>query len=415
MAKIYHADVWGSREDKYRFLQEHDINTVEWKEIFPQSPSYLFTPQDKDLQTEYEAGWKITDIMPVNSTGVKTHRDHFVFDFDLPELRKRIDKFRDLSISDQEISEIYEIKDTRDWKLSQRRRSLKSNSNWENYFTQCLYRPFDWRAYYHHEDVVELPRNEVMRNFIKNNNLGFITSRNVEIERIYDQVLCTSNIIDNHTLSLKEANYLFPLYIYPDTESPQASLFARNKIETNLSQKFVEAIQEKLGYIPTPEAIFYYIYAIFHSPTYRQRYAEFLKIDFPRVPLTSNDQLFKDLGAKAQQLVELHLMKSKKLNKLITKMSGNGDNAVTEVTYNPTEQRIYINKNRYFEGIAPEVWEFKIGGYQVLDKWLKDRKKAKRTLSFDDVLHYQKVVVALKETMQLMVEIDQLIPSFPIE
>ncbi|TAD87395.1 MAG: N-6 DNA methylase, partial [Oscillatoriales cyanobacterium] len=163
------------------------------------------------------------------------------------------------------------------------------------------------------------------------------------------------------------------------------------------------------------EAIFYYIYAIFHSPTYRQRYAEFLKIDFPRVPLTSNDQLFKDLGAKGQALVDLHLMKSKKLNKLITKMNGDGDNAVTEVTYKPAEQRIYINKTRYFEGIASEVWEFKIGGYQVLDKWLKDRKKAKRTLSFDDVLHYQKVVVALKETMQLMVEIDQLIPGFPIE
>ncbi|NJO43302.1 MAG: N-6 DNA methylase [Cyanobacteria bacterium CRU_2_1] len=123
----------------------------------------------------------------------------------------------------------------------------------------------------------------------------------------------------------------------------------------------------------------------------------------------------KDLGGKGQALVDLHLMKSKQLNKLITKMSGNGDNAVTEVTYNATEQRVYINKDRYFEGITPDVWAFKIGGYQVLDKWLKDRKKAKRTLSFDDVLHYQKVVVALKETMQLMQEIDQLIPGFPIE
>ena len=108
-------------------------------------------------------------------------------------------------------------------------------------------------------------------------------------------------------------------------------------------------------------------------------------------------------------------MKSKKLNKLITKMSDDGDNAVTEVTYKPTEQRVYINRDRYFEGITIEVWQFKIGGYQVLDKWLKDRKKAKRTLSFDDVLHYQKVVIALKETMQLMVEIDQLIPGLPIE
>ncbi|MGV0025832.1 type ISP restriction/modification enzyme [Phormidesmis priestleyi] len=183
----------------------------------------------------------------------------------------------------------------------------------------------------------------------------------------------------------------------------------------NFSSGFTDAIRDKLGYVPTPEAIFYYIYAIFHSPTYRQRYAEFLKIDFPRVPLTRNDRLFKDLGTKGEELVALHLMKSKKLNKLITKMSGDGDNAVTEVTYKPTEQRIYINKDRYFEDITPDVWQFKIGGYQVLDKWLKDRKKAKRTLSFDDVLHYQKVVVALKETMRIMQAIDQLIPSFPIE
>jgi len=206
MTKFYHADLWGSRDDKYRYLQEHDVTTVEWTEIEPKAPFYLFIPQNTDSRAEYDAGWKITEIMPVNSTGVKTHRDHFVFDFDLSELRKRIEKFRDLSIADQEISEMYELPDTRDWKLSKRRRSLKSNPDWESNFTQCFYRPFDWRAYYHHEDVVELPRNEVMKNFLRNKNLGFITSRNVEVERIYDQVLCTSNIIDNHTLSLKEAN-----------------------------------------------------------------------------------------------------------------------------------------------------------------------------------------------------------------
>ncbi|MBD2184693.1 helicase [Planktothrix sp. FACHB-1355] len=415
MAKIYHADLWGSREDKYRYLQEHDITTIEWTEIFPQSPLYLFIPQDKDLRTEYEAGWKITEIMPVNSTGVKTHRDHFVFDFDLSELQKRIEKFRDLNISDREISETYELQDTRDWKLSQRRRSLKSNSDWESFFTQCLYRPFDWRAYYHHEDVVELPRYEVTRHLLEENNLSLCTTRQVNSE--FKHIFCTKYPVTDCTVSVatRERTYLFPLYLYPDPRNSQKSLFESNEIETNLAQKFVHAIREKLGYIPTPEAIFYYIYAIFHSPTYRQRYAEFLKIDFPRVPLTSSDRLFKDLGAKGEALVDLHLMKSKKLNKLITKMDGDGDNAVTEVTYKPAEQRIYINRNRYFEGITPNVWEFNIGGYQVLDKWLKDRKKARRTLSFDDVLHYQKVVIALKETMQIMQEIDRLIPGFPIE
>ncbi|MEK0189157.1 MAG: N-6 DNA methylase, partial [Oscillatoriales cyanobacterium] len=166
---------------------------------------------------------------------------------------------------------------------------------------------------------------------------------------------------------------------------------------------------------PTPEAIFYYAYAVFHTPTYRQRYAEFLKIDFPRLPLTSDNEVFTTLAKKGEELVALHLMKSQKLNKVITKYPVSGDNAVTQVTYNESERRVYINKQQYFEGIFPEVWGFKIGGYQVLDKWLKDRKKANRSLSFDEVLHYQRVVVAMKETMQIMAEIDDVIPGFPWE
>jgi len=254
-----------------------------------------------------------------------------------------------------------------------------------------------------------------MHHIISKENLGMVFRRQVALQDDYSHFIVTNHAVDNRAFySNKGTMALAPLYLYPDDANPQKSLL-EEQCKPNLSQNFLDLIREKLDFMPTPEAIFYYIYAIFHSPTYRQRYAEFLKIDFPRVPLTSNDQLFKDLGAKGQALVDLHLMKSKKLNKLITKMVCEGDNAVTEVTYKPPEQRVYINKDRYFEGIAPEVWEFNIGGYQVLDKWLKDRKKAKRTLSFDDVLRYQKVVVALKETMQLMQEIDQLIPGFPIE
>ncbi len=413
LANVHHAELWGDRSTKYEVLNQSGIGDMDWQVITPQSPFYLFRPQNTDLLTEYNSGWKITEIMPVHSTGVKTHRDHFVLDFDLSELRKRIEKFRDLTVSDQEISQLYEIKDTRDWKLSQKRRSLKSNPDWETYFTQCLYRPFDWRAYYHHEDVVELPRNEVTRHLIIEENLSLCTTRQVNGE--FKHTFCTKYPVTDCTVSVatRERTYLFPLYLYPETNNQQFSLFTEKN--TNLIQGFLSEIRGKIGYIPTPEDIFYYIYAIFHSPTYRQRYAEFLKIDFPRVPLTSNDKLFKDLGVKGQELVDLHLMKSNKLNKLITKIGGDGDNAVTEVTYKLKEQRVYMNKSRYFEGIAPDVWEFKIGGYQVLSKWLKDRKKAKRTLSFDELLHYQKAVVALKETMQLMEEIDQLIPSFPIE
>ncbi len=204
--------------------------------------------------------------------------------------------------------------------------------------------------------------------------------------------------------------------------------------DPNLSPKFINSVREKLGlsFIPKgkgdlqdtfgPEDILHYMYAIFHSPTYRERYAEFLKIDFPRLPLTSDQALFRALAEKGEELVALHLMESPKLNSLVTAFPVPDSNEVERVRYaeprsdeegNQIPGRVYINKTQYFEGVEPEVWEFQIGGYQVLHKWLKDRKG--RQLSFEDTWHYQKIVVATKETMRLMEEIDELIPKWPIE
>jgi predicted helicase len=193
----------------------------------------------------------------------------------------------------------------------------------------------------------------------------------------------------------------------------------------NLNPKFIKAISEKLrlefvedgkGDLEQtfgPEDIFNYAYAIFHSPTYRSRYAEFLKIDFPRLPLTSDKVLFKALVVKGAELVSLHLMESPTLNNLITKYPVSGSDTVDKVSYDEKNRRVYINKTQYFEGVPPEVWNFHIGGYQVAQKWLKDRKG--RTLTYDELTHYQKIVVALKETIRPMAEIDTLIPVWPVE
>ena len=269
-----------------------------------------------------------------------------------------------------------------------------------------------------------------MENMLRGDNVGLIANRQVKLEKVTHFSVGRS-LVDRHVLETGNASgYFFPLYLYPKdnpTLFDRPSTNAKGGRSPNLAPEFTADISTRLGieFIADgkgdgkttfgPEDIFNYMYAVFHSPTYRQRYAEFLKIDFPRVPLTANNKLFKALGTKGEELVELHLMKSKKLNKLITKIEGEGDNVVSKITYQPKEQRVYINKTRYFEGIDPEIWEFKIGGYQVLDKWLTDRKKAQRTLSFDEVLHYQKIVVSLKETRELMLEIDSIIPGFPIE
>jgi predicted helicase len=214
---------------------------------------------------------------------------------------------------------------------------------------------------------------------------------------------------------------VFPLYLYPEEgelefekgRCPNLKPEFIKVISENLGLKFVEDGKGDLEKTFGPEDIFNYGYAVFHSPTYRSRYAEFLKIDFPRLPLTSDIELFKALVEKGAELVALHLMESPVLNNLITKYPVSGSNVVEKVVYNEPERRVYLNKSQYFEDIPPQVWNFHIGGYQVCHKWLKDRKG--RTLNFDDLLHYQKVVVALKETIRLMAKIDALILNWPLE
>jgi predicted helicase len=213
----------------------------------------------------------------------------------------------------------------------------------------------------------------------------------------------------------------FPIYLYPAEGEMQ---FEGGKRRPNLNPEFIKAFSGKLGltFIEDgrgelkqtfgPEDIFNYAYAVFHSPTYRTRYAEFLKIDFPRLPLTSDKELFKVLAAKGAELVSLHLMESPALNSPITNYPIAGSNAVEKVTYDDNNQRVYINKTQYLGGVPPDVWDSHIGGYQVAQKWLKDRKG--RTLTYDELTNYQKVIVALKETIRLMEEIDEIIPEWPL-
>ncbi|MFM7575315.1 MAG: type ISP restriction/modification enzyme, partial [Microcystaceae cyanobacterium] len=413
MAKVLYYDLWGKRQAKYQFLQERSIDTVPWMELQPTAPNYFFAPKNFDFEDEYKDFWSVSEIFPVNSTGIKTHRDHFVMDFDIENLYKRIQDFRDLEIPNNKIINQYFLKDSSKSELLKNRETLANNQNWNKDFRICLYRPFDWRHYYHNEALVDRPRQEVMSHMIKSENLALIYMRQVAINDSFNHFFATNCIVDNRAFySNKGIMILAPLYIYPNTKNNQTSLFIEKN--PNLSPQFLDAIKTKLGYEPTPEAIFYYAYAIFHSPTYRQRYAEFLKIDFPRLPLTSNPDLFQALATEGEILVNLHLLKSEKLQTLITRYEGQGENQVTEVRYNENQQRVYINKNQSFVGIPPEIWQFKIGGYQVLEKWLKDRKKANRCLSPEEIIHYQKIVVALQETQRIMNKIDDIIPYFPI-
>ncbi|HEY9701293.1 MAG TPA: type ISP restriction/modification enzyme, partial [Allocoleopsis sp.] len=431
---IFYYDLWGSREDKYKLLSELSFNNIQWEKINPVSPFYLFVPQNADLLEEYNQYEKITDIMPVNVLGFQTHRDDFAIDFDRDKLYQRIAQMRDLNISDQEYLDKYNLKESQNWKISKVRKAIQKDPQWEKPIIDCLYRPFDQRSCYFSSLIMDRPRRELINHLMGKDNLCLGLGRQgIAVNDPIWSLISVSTIPVDANIFRRGGINIFPLYIYPNTQDGQANLITEK--EANFSPQFLTKITAKLGDKPSPEKIFYYIYAVFHSPEYRYRYAPFLKIDFPRVPLTSNNEKFTQLAQKGEELVNLHLLKklpnvSMTKNETLTTVDlplfsgnqqgkihyqGDGKNEINQITYSNNLQKITINKDCYFTGITEEVWEFKIGGYQVLDKWLKDRKKANLNLLSDDITHYQKIILALQKTIIIMEEIEQIIGEFPMK
>jgi predicted helicase len=251
-----------------------------------------------------------------------------------------------------------------------------------------------------------------MKHILAGVNLALISARSNK-SPTPDHFFCSRLIAETKCGESTTQSCLFPLYLYPK------GLFEQGERTPNLTLKFLEDFSGRLGLtflsegrgdLETtmgPEDVFFYAYAVFHSPTYRQRYAEFLKLDFPRLPLTGNKDLFKALVGLGAELVSIHLMESPRLETFITRFPVSGSQVVEGVRYEDSARRVYINSEQYFEGVPPIVWAFQVGGYQVCHKWLKDRKG--RQLSYDDLHHYQKIVVALSETIRLMGEIDAVI------
>jgi len=454
-AKVFHGDLWGVREGKYQRLFETDVVTTEWAELDPQSPLYLFIPQEKGLRDEYESGYKITNAMPVNVLGFQTHRDDFAVDFEKDSLRSRISDLRVHGKSDDDLRQLYGLRDNRDWQLPVARKQVQADKHWERGLVRCLYRPLDWRHCYFSTVAMDYPRRELLDHVAGRENICLLVPRQLGTVG-WRHVAVSRDVAESCVVSTKtkEQNYNFPLYLYAiqsEESSGQRRLPEHESTlggrKPNLSPEFIADFEKRLGlpFVPDgkgdlkktfgPEDIFNYIYAVFHSPTYRTRYAESLKSDFPRVPLTSDVNLFRSLCGLGAELVAMHLLESPKLQKPIARYPVKGSNVVEKgfpkylAPGEPEpgtgkalkEGRVYINKGdseaktggQYFEGIPHEVWNFHIGGYQVSEKWLKDRRG--RTLTYDDQMHYCKVVTALSETIRLIAEIDAAIPQWPIE
>jgi predicted helicase len=441
LATVYHADLWGMREvyenkelvgGKYHWLAENDISSTEWTEIKPQPGFNTFKINDDILCNEYNKFWKITNILIVNNDGIVTARDDLTIKFTQKDVLDTINKFVSLSIEDAR--KIFDLgEDTRDWKITLAQKDLKESGLLKTNIIPIYYRPFDYRYTYYTGKTKGFhctPRGEVMQHMIINDNLGLAVGRQGLAVNDPEWSLVTSlkNIIDKNVFR-RGGICFFPLYLYPTNtptlfDSPPTNAPGGRK--PNLSPEFITELSQKLDleFISDgkgnktktfgPEDIFNYIYAIFHSPNYRQRYAEFLKIDFPRVPLTANAALFWELVIKGDKLVKYHLMKETGTE--ISTYPIPGSDIVEQVKYHENHQQIWINSQQYFDQVPQQIWNFYIGGYQVCQKWLKDRKG--RQLNFDDINHYQNIISIISETIKIMENIDQIIENyggFPLE
>jgi predicted helicase len=245
-------------------------------------------------------------------------------------------------------------------------------------------------------------------------NLGLALPRRVETSGPWQHAIVTKNIIEHVSVSLKTIDYLFPLYLYPDDKEAnscreQPTLYADEKPNgprPNIDEKFYRKLSEAYGVKPASAELLHYVYAILYANPYRTKYAEFLKLDFPRIPFTNDLGLFRRVAGLGDLLTALHLMTSPLLDLPMAKFEGEGESKLDKPRYDTEKGRVYINAGRWFEGVAPEVWEYRIGGYQVCDKWLKDRKG--RVLQLDDIKHYCRVVTALSRTIEVQREIDGL-------
>ena len=418
-AHVDHSEIFGTREAKSEFLGRSTFSKTEWQAINPIPPFYLFIPQDQTLFSEYQGFHKITEIMPVHSNGVVTARDHFCIGWSPEEAWNVVRKFADMK--PEEARAHFDLgDDSRDWQVRLAQADVKKDGPSRKRVVPIYYRPFDTRWTYftgRSRGYLCMPRGESMSNMLTGKNLALITSRMTKGET-FQHVQATRSVSEAIVMSPKTSNngFIFPLYLLLDNYESDTLAF-RSQPELNFTPEFLRQLTTTLKVLPTkphglpagltPEDIFHYAYAVFHSPAYRSRYAEFLKIDFPRLPLTGNLELFRVLARIGGELTALHLLESPKLDKSITEFIGGRNPEVEKISW--SRNTVWVDKAQTtgFQGVREDAWNLHIGGYQVCEKWLKDRKG--RKLSKEDITHYQKIVVALSETIRLIKEIDEVI------
>ena len=434
LAQVFHYDLYGKREEKYRFLTENNLQTVNWTELKPDSPNYFFVPKDFSSKEEYEKGFKVNELFGLNGVGICSKRDETAFQFEKQKIELVVNDFNNLTI--EQLKEKYNTEKTesRDKQTAFAKNNIQSFGIKKEYFQKITYRPFDTRWTYFtnkSKGFLAFPVYDLMQHFTKGSNIGLVVAKQCDSDWRY--IFITKDIADLNLIATAAkfgGGYIFPLYLYKTFTNNQKANDTKTIETVNIDKAIADKISEVTGlqfmqlnteilhfdafagdvYEKTEhtEKLFDYIYAVLHSRTYREKYKEFLKIDFPRIPYPKNVEQFENLAKYGYQLRKLHLMEDVIVPNEMANFTEQGSNEIensfTEKSGDFRDNKVYINDKQFFDNVPEIAWNFYIGGYKPAQKWLKDRKG--RTLNYEEIQHYRKIIAVLAETERIMGKIE---------
>ncbi|MBR1255191.1 hypothetical protein JQ634_15960 [Bradyrhizobium sp. AUGA SZCCT0240] len=414
-ASIHHAERYGSRAGKYSFLQSSSLSSVEFSKLEPSPPFYLLVPHDADLAQEWKRYVGVAELFPKNSAGIITARDGLVISENKQDLAERLEKFSRAKSADESIYEEFGFSESKRFDLREAQRELRKLESFDEPIRRMLHRPFDERFIFFHPSVVWSLSRPMATQMNEGKNLALVATRQVTRPQ-FEHAFVSRYMIEIKACSHDRNTQIFPLFLRESGDELKLSSGVRPNLNLAILAKLAGMLGLRLNSATrelgkdnelTPLRMFFFAYSILYCPSYRDRYFEFLRSDFPRLPLLENLPLFHSLVGFGADLVALHLLESPKVREPLTEFVGSRSHEVEKASWSMSTVWVDKAQTTGFSGVPESVWNFHIGGYRVCEKWLKDRKG--RVLSKSDIAHYQKILVALSETVRLMTEIDDVI------
>jgi len=407
-ADVYHSDLWGSKQDKFDFLTQNDIQDIEWEEVLPREPHYLFAPRDLKLQKKYNEWIAVEDIFQEGCQGIVPGHKSFILGQTPSEIEHRIEEFLRTE-SEEEARQKFDLSSST-WSYEDAIDSLQDIA-WKDQIHPILTNPFDVEYTVYDGETHVRPLREVSKHMVAGDNITLGVARRAE-RLPFNHAFVTDTLIENHAVAPKNVNNQFPLYRFPEArQNTHTRLDDEAEKETNIRSRLIAVLEEHYDSEVTGEDVFYYTYAILYCPTYRTKYSEFMKTGYPKIPFPQDYTKFETLSRIGSELVELHLLDHETLDSPHVTFSGEGDNEVSQRTgqynrhYDEENNRLFINKNQYFGPIERDTWEFEIGAKQVLKKWIQQR--IGQELSLSEIRKYCSIITSIKKTGNLQSDIEE--------